>query len=706
MEIHKDIQYNQGIGKYKVLSSNAGVGSIVTTKAGFFIMPKSVSYWGFIKDINKQIENFGEREPAELAKAAGVDIIDDPRFVNFLKETQGVVNLKYLIDVPHLSLSDWNYPKQKDHPLYKRCKEATGLELPPDHFMIPAIHFPRWFYSRKEKLFKPIEDWSSIWKQTTRDVRLQYFAPPRDPYSKTSRTFKDNNEIRDVYELLVQIPILLICKNGHISDIPWYELFCAGIDGKKDAMKDPKGFELFDYPCHDCEKGGRHELQWIENRNNSESWGTLKCKKCGKTYGLEGIMNIHPFCKGETPWNGLGSKSDDPCKDVSGGKGVMQMALVTSNSVYYADSFSSLYIPPRYLDDSILPRHMQKTLDMLNNTWYPRALSRNSDLTKHAFIATLDLIDKAADSEIDLTEQEAETIKTRFLKVKEKPQDPHEDYRYNEYKVFAHNSSSLPDVVGLEFHDIEMPIELAPYFKKIQQVDTLAMTLTQLGFSRVAMPIPLRIDGAVVRNEGQKIYNEPVEKVLSLPSNQNFGEGLFFEFDTTAVKRWCKAHEALFSTRYDQPEGEIGKAIKGEMNQYGAPEFYLLHTFSHIIMKELEFSCGYPTASLQERLYYSDRMCGVLIYTADGSEGSMGGLVWQGQPRLISKIIKSALNNARDCSSDPLCWENEDQLNLAACFSCCLVSETSCEKRNLGLDRRALVDEDFGFFRYLDCGAS
>ena len=102
MEIHKDIQYNQGIGKYKVLSSNAGVGSIVTTKAGFFIMPKSVSYWGFIKDINKQIENFGEREPAELAKAAGVDIIDDPRFVSFLKETQGVVNLKYLIDVPHI----------------------------------------------------------------------------------------------------------------------------------------------------------------------------------------------------------------------------------------------------------------------------------------------------------------------------------------------------------------------------------------------------------------------------------------------------------------------------------------------------------------------------------------------------------------------------------------------------------------------------
>lgn len=138
-----------------------------------------------------------------------------------------------------------------------------------------------------------------------------------------------------------------------------------------------------------------------------------------------------------------------------------------------------------------------------------------------------------------------------------------------------------------------------------------------------------------------------------------------------------------------------------EMKHGGIARYLTLHTFSHVLMKELEFSCGCPTASLQERLYYSNRMCGVLIYTVDGAEGSMGGLVWQGQPRLIEKIIKRAINNAKECSSDPLCWENLDQLNLAACFSCCLVSETSCEKRNLGLDRRALVDEKFGYFKGL-----
>ena len=99
-------------------------------------------------------------------------------------------------------------------------------------------------------------------------------------------------------------------------------------------------------------------------------------------------------------------------------------------------------------------------------------------------------------------------------------------------------------------------------------------------------------------------------------------------------------------------------------------------------------------------------MCGVLIYTADGSEGSMGGLVWQGQPRLIKGIIESAMKRAINCSSDPLCWENEDGMNLASCFSCTMVSETSCEHMNLGLDRRALVDDEYGFFRSLtgiDC---
>ena len=104
-------------------------------------------------------------------------------------------------------------------------------------------------------------------------------------------------------------------------------------------------------------------------------------------------------------------------------------------------------------------------------------------------------------------------------------------------------------------------------------------------------------------------------------------------------------------------------------------------------------------------MYVGKDMAGLLIYTAEGSEGSMGGLIWQAEGDRINKLLEKALEHSIDCSSDPLCWESEGQglfnLNLAACFSCGLVAETACEERNVALDRQMLVDGEFGFFRAL-----
>ena len=705
MEIYKDFQYNQGVGKYKVLSSNAGVGSIITTKLGFFIMPQSVSLWGFILNVNKYIiAHQNDNDMASIARSSGVDIIDDPRFINFLKHEQSINDLKCLVEVPHLNLNDWNTPQKDNHPLYTKYLKDVGSQLTDDHFVIPAVHFPRWFYSSKNGSFKEITEWKRLWKQKNCDEgNLKFFAPPRDPYSETSRFFKDNNKSYKVFAPLNQIPMLLICKNGHISDIPWYQLFCAGIDGKRQEMMQDKGFPLFEYECKECDSGGKHELQWIENRNQSESWGILKCSKCLKNYSLEGIMNIRPICPGETPWNGLNTKSENPCKSTTDGtRCTMQFVLATSNSVYYADSFNSLYIPVCYLNNTLTDINLQKILELLNSKWFPKALDKDSTLSKEKYIDSLDIIiDNADIAGYSITEADAEMIKKHFLQVKEDVLDDREQYKFEEFTVFSENVTSNKDSNKLEFNDIKLPEELDLYFKKIQQVSTLAITSTQLGFNRVSIPTPKRINGEVIREQGQAIFDETNE-VFTLPANQVFGEGIFFEFNRETINQWTNQFETIFAKRYNKSPGELGKSLKEEMDEYGVPMFYLLHTFSHIILKELEFSCGYPTASLKERLYYSDRMCGVLIYTADGSEGSMGGLVWQGQPRLIQKIIYSALERAQNCSSDPLCWEADEQLNLAACFSCCLVSETSCEQRNLGLDRRVLVDDEFGFFRELN----
>jgi len=123
-----------------------------------------------------------------------------------------------------------------------------------------------------------------------------------------------------------------------------------------------------------------------------------------------------------------------------------------------------------------------------------------------------------------------------------------------------------------------------------------------------------------------------------------------------------------------------------------------------LIIKELEFLCGYPSSSVAERIYCdSNTMNGLLIYTIAGSEGSFGGLIKQAECDNFSRILTSALFRAKDCGSDPICYESDGQgvsgLNYAACFSCLLISETSCEEFNSFLDRKILIDPNDGFYK-------
>ena len=130
------------------------------------------------------------------------------------------------------------------------------------------------------------------------------------------------------------------------------------------------------------------------------------------------------------------------------------------------------------------------------------------------------------------------------------------------------------------------------------------------------------------------------------------------------------------------------------------------------IFNQLSFECGYGTSSIRERIYcgkFDDSfgMCGVLIYTASGdSDGSLGGLVRQGEPGRIEDTIISALKNALWCSSDPVCMQSPgqgtDSCNLAACHNCTLLPETCCELGNRFLDRGITVgtfeDPLIGYF--------
>lgn len=89
---------------------------------------------------------------------------------------------------------------------------------------------------------------------------------------------------------------------------------------------------------------------------------------------------------------------------------------------------------------------------------------------------------------------------------------------------------------------------------------------------------------------------------------------------------------------------------------------------------------------------------GLLIYTATaGTQGTLGGLVEVTQR--FETVLESALRRLEVCSSDPVCADHDPTAHQddrathgAACHGCLLIAETSCEARNLFLDRALLVE--------------
>ena len=182
-----------------------------------------------------------------------------------------------------------------------------------------------------------------------------------------------------------------------------------------------------------------------------------------------------------------------------------------------------------------------------------------------------------------------------------------------------------------------------------------------------------------------------------LPAVENRGEGIFLEFDAEAVAAWetrpaVAARGRRLLAGYDAWKGERKHAL-----EFPGTRYYMLHSFSHLLMTAIALECGYPASSLRERIYcLPDRRCGVLVYTGSSdAEGTLGGLVMAG--RSIRRHVHRALESGTLCSNDPVCAfhvpEAHDHQPLAgsSCHGCLLVSETSCEQHNNFLDRALVV---------------
>ena len=198
-----------------------------------------------------------------------------------------------------------------------------------------------------------------------------------------------------------------------------------------------------------------------------------------------------------------------------------------------------------------------------------------------------------------------------------------------------------------------------------------------------------------------------------LPAIEIRGEGVFFSLKPEALIEWstrpnvvsrCSLMEKEYQEDYKKRYPEVVDLPKL------SPRKLLIHSLSHVVMRQLTLECGYSSASLRERLYVDELevgMNGILIYTGTAdSDGTLGGLQARAEEKLFQNTLEGAIKSSNWCSSDPICIEGSmsprEMHSGASCHSCLLAPETSCEFFNKFLDRALLIgtpeDSSIGFF--------
>ena len=224
-----------------------------------------------------------------------------------------------------------------------------------------------------------------------------------------------------------------------------------------------------------------------------------------------------------------------------------------------------------------------------------------------------------------------------------------------------------------------------------------------------------------------QVAEPDVEGNLNYWKIDNWGERTFGSHGTLFVGAFCNSNnEMLFPVlllcdeqgRYiDFTENDIVQALENVNDddvRYFKPTDEELASYRNIydtLVQEMSMASGYSSSAIRERIYFSEKMTGILLYTGSADkEGSLGGLVELGNIGKLVPLMKDAFQEALLCTNDPECMSNApagNNLNGAACHSCCMISETACENGNRMLDRGLVVPiasrERESYFRELVC---
>ena len=562
----------------------------------------------------------------------------------------------------------------------ERLEKLLGVQyfITPSDAGIPFVRFPRWYFCPKCRSFKPIEEW-----QKEHLAKAQRKGNTEDTYMlKRLRCSADN-------QALVPARIVTVCEHGHIDDFPWVNWVHRKnkYGGEKDVCLFPKlkfktgtsatsGLEGVEVECENC--GAKASL-----------FGAFNTEKAGDGFKyLEETSKFHTSfsCTGRHPWK----NEREFC-------GAYPRAMQRgASSVYFPRVISSLVIPPysSYLTSKV---EDSDTFKKLLNVIEDGIDECDNEKEKIDYINKK--IDKYASTLAEEIYEELEAVKgvlkRKLLPEQEDNRDTEKELRYKaeEYKALTGKITSENferDEFKREGVDISLygikGVKSIALIHKVKEVTAL------LGFSRV------QPTHSMDSSDG-RFVSVKKEKTNYYPATSSKGEGIFIEFNKAELTEFFSSE--IFASRAKSLREKYEQSFYGKNSpRLIDSEFLFIHTLTHLLIKELSFNCGYPTASIRERIYYGEaegeNMCGIFIYTTGGdSEGTLGGLVRQGYSDCLPGVLRRALDSAKFCANDPVCSFSEGQgieaLNYAACHTCVLLPETSCELSNILLDRTVVV---------------
>lgn len=634
----------------KAISSYGGVGSIIETRDGSIII-KPFDEWPFFQKVNEKFEEH--------------NLIDDKRFKN--RVSKYFQELENLVRIPTNDLEQ-------------------GYRLPRgnEYKVLSASYFPEWFYCNNCHQFDKIDKWSHKWKNNVEPKHKEYFHPP-----KCYKCYINNRDKKRKFYDLEQVRFILTAPNGDVADIPWDKW--AILKKEKRNQKEEINTD---------NDGSSENILTLTNINVPNDL-KLKYKTSDKLDDLKGIWIIAENEKGEklnfTTLSGLFNlrlKIQELFPNTSESDILFKPVIRSSNSVYYPNILSSIYIPA---NDEL----NQYTIDLIKDEYEDGGDSFQISKSLKRY--------KSLEVEPKLIKQ---LISNNFNVKDFIISQSENEYRFDEYNYIIDNEN-FESKDELVFEKINETFFQSDLIKSIYRMDKIKITSVQTSYTRqepISTDTFLKDDEIEDRRKEtilKKFTSRKRKKVKYLPAIESFGEGIFFDFDNEKLLNWIKSNTSISERISNIVENHNNLDSNFNNSLDVTPKYILLHTFSHLIIKELEYLCGYPATSIQERLYIDDelKMNGVLIYTIAGSEGSYGGLTSICDDDKIGKLIESAIIRARDCATDPICYHTNGQgvsnLNLSACFSCTLLPETSCEMFNCYLDRKILIDKGYGYFKSL-----